>query len=185
MSGATVGLYGKLPSRGDFVRLGLRRDFTDPWDMWWQAGLAGAERIAGPAWVASWLEAPVWQFLLAAGICGAAPVLGVFLPSVDRVGRYFPLTLAGVGAAWDEDFLVACEEAGRAALETDLSPETVAGRLPLPLNGGSGAAGCRFRTEGGRRVAARELRLTGLPSLAGLTGMLDDAWQDGLPDGAP
>ena len=28
-----------------------------------------------------------------AGTCGPAPVIGLMVPSVDRVGRYFPLTL--------------------------------------------------------------------------------------------
>ncbi|MGH7155184.1 MAG: type VI secretion system-associated protein TagF, partial [Acetobacteraceae bacterium] len=28
------GLFGKLPARGDFIRIGLPRDFTDPWDEW-------------------------------------------------------------------------------------------------------------------------------------------------------
>ena len=33
---------------------------------------------------------------LAAGMCGSAPALGLMLPSVDRAGRYFPLTFAAL-----------------------------------------------------------------------------------------
>ena len=38
---ANAGLFGKLPSRGDFVRENLPRDFTDAWDAWWERSLAG------------------------------------------------------------------------------------------------------------------------------------------------
>jgi type VI secretion system protein ImpM len=40
----------------------------------------------------------VWRFALAEGVCGSGVYTGVFLPSVDRVGRYFPLTIV---ARWD------------------------------------------------------------------------------------
>ena len=39
------------------------------------------------------MTAPVWRFALPSGIAGAAPMIGVVMPSVDRVGRQFPLTL--------------------------------------------------------------------------------------------
>ena len=35
-------------------------------------------------------------FACAAGVCGAGPVAGVLLPSVDKVGRHFPLVAAAV-----------------------------------------------------------------------------------------
>ncbi len=55
------------------------------------------------------MEAPIWRFLLPAGACGAQAALGVWLPSVDRVGRQFPLALCALaplgadlldGGAW-------------------------------------------------------------------------------------
>src|SRR6185503_11461778 len=36
---------------------------------------------------------PAWRFVCAAGTCGPTPIIGLMVPSVDRVGRYFPLTL--------------------------------------------------------------------------------------------
>ena len=51
----------------------------------------------GDAWLPAFLEAPVWRFTLPPGMCGAQAALGLMLPSVDRAGRYFPLTFAALG----------------------------------------------------------------------------------------
>ena len=128
-----VGLFGKLPARGDFVRLGLPDSFVAPWDAWCQRVLAGSRERLGAAWLKTWLGAPVWRFALPAGQCGPNAALGLILPSVDRVGRYFPLTLAMVAEATTaanllaaaDHFLAAAEKAGLAALERDLPPDAV------------------------------------------------------------
>ena len=39
-----VGFYGKLPSRGDFLRESLPRDFVEAWDAWWQRGLVATQQ---------------------------------------------------------------------------------------------------------------------------------------------
>ena len=84
---ARAGFFGKLPARGDFVRENLPRDFTDAWDGWWQRGMADTQARFGEDWREAWLEAPVWRFVLPPGLCGAAGVLGLWMPSVDRAGR--------------------------------------------------------------------------------------------------
>ena len=124
---AIAGLFGKLPARGDFVRENLPRDFTDGWDGWWQRGLADTQARWRDEWDAAWLEAPVWRFMLPPGLCGKSGVLGLWLPSVDKVGRYSPLTIAAAAPCdWlphvgeMTSFLAAAEEAGRDALEHDL-----------------------------------------------------------------
>ena len=96
-----VGFYGKLPARGDFVRAGLPRDFIDPWDDWLQSVMAGSRTLMGEAWLPAFLEAPVWRFTLPPGMCGAQAALGLMLPSVDRAGRYFPLTFAALSPRGD------------------------------------------------------------------------------------
>jgi type VI secretion system protein ImpM len=78
----TAGLFGKLPSNGDFVTRRLPRGFVDPWDRWLQEGMAASRRQLGDAWLDAFLHSPVWRFALAPGACG------------ERVGRYFPLTVA-------------------------------------------------------------------------------------------
>ncbi len=88
-----VGLYGKLPSHGDFLRRRTSDAFVDRWDSWLQGCMAASRSALGERWLDVYLTSPAWRFVCASGTCGAAPVLGLMVPSVDRVGRYFPLTL--------------------------------------------------------------------------------------------
>ena len=92
MSGAP-GFYGKLPSHGDFVTRGLPESFVDPLDAWLREGMAASRQALGEAWLDAFLTSPVWNLALAAGCCGPSAAVGVMLPSVDRVGRYFPFLL--------------------------------------------------------------------------------------------
>lgn len=88
------GFYGKLPCKGDFIRRGLAKDFVQPWDAWLQQGLACSREQLGKDWQDLYLVSPIWHFLLSAGLCGSSSWLGLMMPSVDKVGRYFPLTVA-------------------------------------------------------------------------------------------
>lgn len=90
----TAGFYGKLASRGDFLHRGLPSSFIEPWDTWLAGGIASSQTELGPAWLDAYLVSPLWRFALAPGLVGNEAVTGVMMPSVDRVGRYFPLTIA-------------------------------------------------------------------------------------------
>lgn len=94
MTPAGPGLFGKLPSRGDFVVRRLDPACRDGLDGWLQAGISTSRRVLGDAWLPAYLNAPVWRFACPAGACGEAPLAGVLMSSMDRVGRYFPLVLA-------------------------------------------------------------------------------------------
>jgi type VI secretion system protein ImpM len=126
---SSYGFFGKLPARGDFVRAGLPRDFVSQWDEWLSGVLPAALEATGDRW----LQAPVWRFCLAPGLCGADAVTGLLLPSADRVGRLFPLTLAwpgpGLGNDIDVESMAAAERLGRAAIDEALSPDELADRL--------------------------------------------------------
>lgn len=89
-----AGFHGKIPARGDFLTTNLPRSFVDPWDSWLQAGIAASREQLGEAWLNRYLESPIWRFVLTPGTCGPWPWAGVLMPSVDKVGRYFPLTIA-------------------------------------------------------------------------------------------
>ncbi|WP_313741716.1 type VI secretion system-associated protein TagF, partial [Pseudomonas sp.] len=89
-----VGFYGKLACRGDFVSRGLSASFVEPWDQWLAAGLQTCRRQLGETWLEAYLVSPLWRFALAPGVCGPQATVGVVMPSIDRVGRYFPLTVA-------------------------------------------------------------------------------------------
>ena len=98
MSGPQVasvpGLYGKLPAKGDFVSRRLDAEFIAGWDAWLQRVVSESREALGARWLECFLAAPVWRFVVPAGMFSKAAWVGLLLPSVDRVGRYFPLTLA-------------------------------------------------------------------------------------------
>lgn len=91
----TVGLFGKLPSYGDFLQRDLPGEFVDAWDGWLQRVMVGSREALGEQWLPSYLSAPIWRFALAEDIAGGSVWSGILMPSVDRVGRYFPLAIAG------------------------------------------------------------------------------------------
>ena len=123
------GLYGKLPSQGDFVVRRLPQSFVGPWDDWLQAGMAECRMTLTGTWEQQYQAAPVWRFVMAAGICGPGAWAGVIQPSVDRVGRYFPLMAAAQLPAKVDVFatLLQCvpwHDAIEKALETAFEPAT-------------------------------------------------------------
>lgn len=92
------GAFGKMPAVGDFFRLRAPRDFVEVWDQWLQQGMLDGSRSLGAGWDNYYMSTPLWRFSLSAGLAGAQSVMGVLMPSVDRVGRRFPLTLVAVRA---------------------------------------------------------------------------------------
>ena len=72
----------------------LPRAFLDPWDAWLQACMQRSREQLGDGWLDLYLTGPIWRFSLSAAVCGPEAWCGVMIPSVDRVGRYFPLTIA-------------------------------------------------------------------------------------------
>ncbi len=90
----TPGFYGKLPILGNFVSRHLPKDFIEPWDDWLQHSIAVSKQALGENWLKTYLTCPIWRFALTPGLCGENGWMGIIMPSVDRVGRYFPLTIA-------------------------------------------------------------------------------------------
>ena len=172
------GFAGKIPARGDFIHGGLPRDFTDPWHDWQSMVIAGSRTLMGDVWLDAFLEAPVWRFILPPGLCGPRAAVGLIMPSVDKVGRYFPLTFAALSdagtpieAEWF-DWLDAAEDLGRLALEDDALPERLM-QPPSPLSPGfTDEMSCVWWTEGGPRVESAHLTMSGLPDAACFASML-------------
>jgi len=86
-----VGYTGKLPAYGDFVQGGGSLQACKNWSAWAEGGLAVARETPGFADV--FLTSPIWRFSVAADVFAAAPVAGVFCPSMDKVGRLFPFAV--------------------------------------------------------------------------------------------
>jgi type VI secretion system ImpM family protein len=88
-----VGFYGKLPSHGDFVRRRVPDAFVNVWDGWLQECISVSRATLSDRWLDTYLTSPAWRFICDAGLFGPSPVAGLMVPSVDRVGRYFHLTV--------------------------------------------------------------------------------------------
>jgi type VI secretion system protein ImpM len=124
------GFSGKLPRAGDFVARGLPPGFVRRWDRWASRHLV--PRL-GAAWPAGGL-----RFHLRAPEGPA--MTGVALPSADRAGRPFPLTLAApapgpAAPAWYD----ALAAAGAAALDP-AALEAALAAFPDPDAGGPPSA---------------------------------------------
>ncbi len=176
------GFYGKIPARGDFVRSGLPRGFIDSWDDWLRQMMDGSRQIVGAPWVDAWMEAPIWSFRLPRNVCGPDHVMGVFMPSVDRAGRYFPLTIACVSdTALPDGWLATAQAAGLAALELDLDPDGMTRMLtdapppdvfpPMVLH--PAETTCSWWTEGAPRVPAWSFATPALPGSTVFARMID------------
>ena len=87
------GYYGKVSTHGDFVSRGLPASFINPWDAWLQEAVITSQQQLGDDWLNCYLTGPIYRFVLAPGICGENGWLGIMMPSVDRVGRYYPMTI--------------------------------------------------------------------------------------------
>ena len=132
------GLFGKLPGKRDFIAVNAPTPFLKVYEAWLQGGLSASRNELAGGWQQVFLNAPIWRFWLGQALCGQA-VAGAFMPSVDGVGRYFPLTVFATAApggaiphpeldpqdGWFdeiEDFLLQ-------ALDADASFEAVSQRL--------------------------------------------------------
>jgi type VI secretion system protein ImpM len=207
---AAVGGFGKIAAAGDFIRFGVAGDFVQAWDGWLQQEILAAREALGARWQAAYLSAPIWRFTLAPGLAGAGAALGVFMPSTDRVGRMFPLTLLrGLAAdqplaeahfaaahqfvALEEIALATLEEAPLEALKDacgavageaapgDPAPALAAQAVPQ----GAGQSLWSTHLEDGLRL----LRCDGLPRGGDFVALVDSAapvWAGGAaPAGAP
>ena len=158
------GAYGKIPALGDFVRVDLAPAFVTPWDRWLQEGIAGARRSLGSGFAPRYNRAPVWRFALAPGVAGPMGAAGVVMPSVDRVGRAFPLTLAALAPGLPPDpegaeALAEADEAALAMLDPGAGRDALRAALAAlaPPEGRAAPPGATFWTPG-RRIEAPLLR---------------------------
>ena len=87
------GAFGKMPAVGDFFRLNASSAFVRSWDAWIQQVMLECQAAYGAEFDALYMTAPIWRFTLPGGLAGGSKTMGVLMPSVDRVGRRFPLTL--------------------------------------------------------------------------------------------
>lgn len=138
VSASVPGWYGKLPVLGDFASRRLPHEFVSAWDVWLQRGMAHSQEQLGAAWLEVFLTAPLWRFVLGEQTLDSRAWAGVLLPSVDRVGRYFPLTLCAPVPALSfddealrlmEHWMDELEHAARVGLDPEQGLERFEARL--------------------------------------------------------
>lgn len=81
-----LGVYGKVSTQGDFLRVGTGAFSQSGLDLWLEEamGVLAAERLALPSGVTGFFMAPP---------SASRAFVGAFAPSADAVGRQFPLVL--------------------------------------------------------------------------------------------
>lgn len=190
-----AGYFGKIPARGDFVAASLPSAVVKTWDQSISAALTEVKSALGDRWSDVWLQAPVWRFALPGTMCGPDPLLGLWMPSIDKAGRHFPLMISATcpgttpeqmcrhGTAW----LDAAEDAGREAIADDLTPEqltasippppdlTATPEIPLPYDLRPCPGAGLWWTEGAPLVPAQGLVLDTMPDAAAFRAMLEAA----------
>jgi type VI secretion system protein ImpM len=182
------GWYGKLPSLGDFASRRWAEGLIDPWDHWLAEGLDALRTNDPEGWLEGYLNSPIWRFVIGTGVLGPAqgrPLAGVLMPSVDRVGRYFPLSIAVALERLPEDaletstlmsWLHELDDIAADALQHDWTIETLEGHLndhPAPRWQDTVAPVLQAL----RPLLAGETRLVELPMLASRPAMIGTVGQ--------
>ena len=197
------GFFGKVTSHGDFVGRRLAPSFLQPWDAWVQAGLQRSRQALGAEWLPTWLSSPIWRFALAPGVCGEGGMAGLMMPSVDRVGRHFPLTLAAAlagrplldGAMWQAAWFSRLEELALSSLREDFLLDAFDAAL-CALGGPPGDAAAPQPSAAGTVIALDTRQPLAVQLASASSGLLRAVagsalhghslwWTDGSPRVAP
>jgi len=126
-----IGWFGKLPCAGDFIYRRLPRTLLSGLDNWLQQGLSQLRGTYPAEWRGIYETAPTWNCAIPAAVTQVdLTLIGLIMPSRDRVGREFPLC-AGVAVpgggsrallASAHDWL---QQLGRLVVQAKARPSTV------------------------------------------------------------
>jgi type VI secretion system protein ImpM len=94
---ATLGLIGKHPGYGDFLRTGLSGPLADALSEWLDKTLSDQRDAMGNDWPPFWDRGQDLRFWIGRAVLGRT-LAGVLRPSRDRVGRRYPFMLLCEGA---------------------------------------------------------------------------------------
>lgn len=89
---ARFGCFGKMRSCGDFVSRHVPHAIQERFDQWLEEGLAETRERLKQQWLDYYLTSPIWRFLIRDSISDAT-LFGNMMPSLDKVGRYYPLLI--------------------------------------------------------------------------------------------
>jgi type VI secretion system protein ImpM len=114
----TVGILGKHPAFGDFLRHGVSDEVAGRITGWIDPTLHALRDQQGDRWEAFWDTARGVRFWIGRAVAGRT-LAGVLRPSRDRVGRRYPLVLMAEGVDLPAP-VEAPDQAFHAALEAHL-----------------------------------------------------------------
>ncbi len=140
------GIHGKLPSHGDFISRNVSQTFVRTWEDWLQQGITASQECLGEDWLNIYLISPVWRFVLSPGVVDQQVWAGIMIPCVDKVGRYYPLTMVQSWSAsklptkllveesqWFEALEVLAQSALQDSLTADWLEEQFPGLAPKQM----------------------------------------------------
>ena len=145
-----VGVYGKIPAQGDFVRIHAADPAAQALDVWIQESLEALARAN-----AELPREPVYFMHQGAG---QGALVGVLMRSADRVGRVYPLavfarvdpsTLGGAYSGFPTAYSLFLQDAARLAADLDrvdaalLAARARSLRVPSPAEVSQAALVCQ------------------------------------------
>ncbi|MEM6913165.1 MAG: type VI secretion system-associated protein TagF, partial [Pseudomonadota bacterium] len=87
----SLGYFGKLPDRGDFVSRGVTPELEGAVHRFGSALIAGGQDRYKEQFSDVFAQMPLYALLAAERVITNEAVVGLFGPSTDAVGRLFPL----------------------------------------------------------------------------------------------
>jgi type VI secretion system protein ImpM len=88
----TVGMYGKLPTARDFLRVNAGSDEVRNLDEWLSGALAAAQRLV-PNWESTYASSGLISFIISQPETSGRCLVGAMVPSKDANGRLYPLVI--------------------------------------------------------------------------------------------
>ncbi len=158
----TIGFFGKLPGAGDFVVRGFDRPLVTALTQWTDKLVGHLKLGAGDDWTTVFDRLHPVAWVADQGLCGSAPFAGLMRPSLDRVGRRYPLIVgvslpsdarvaptAAAGRAWFDYLEGLLYDAWSPGLGAEALAEALAEAPPFPeIHRGASAAAEPIRSGG-------------------------------------
>lgn len=90
-----IGCFGKIRAKGDFVSRNLDYEVQEYLDGWLQSAFKISQQQIESDWLKYYLTSPIWRFIISEKKMNK-DIIGFMMPSIDKVGRYYPLFMLEV-----------------------------------------------------------------------------------------
>lgn len=90
-----IACFGKIRGKGDFVSRNLDYQVQEYLDSWLQEAFTFSQKQIGDEWLKHYLTSPIWRFIVRIEDMDK-DMVGFMMPSIDKVGRYYPLFMLEV-----------------------------------------------------------------------------------------